>query len=147
MTSFELEEEQSATFSTTSQAGSTAGFSAGKPRRTGRSPRARRAARRLLRATATDNSNQMDARVERFLFFPCTDCPHHKANVQCFRRVLLSTTAWNRLRHLDTRKSLADERPIAAAMPIRQETETWPATADDVFALYRTIRPPAVCTE
>jgi hypothetical protein len=144
MTSFELEEDQAATFSSTSQAGSTAGFSAGKPRRTRRSPRARRAARRLLQAAATDNPNQMDARAERFLFFPCTDCPHHKATVQCFRRVQLSTTSCNRLRHLDARESLADERPIVAAAPVRQEAETRPATADDVFALYRTIRPPAV---
>ena len=141
LTSFELIEEPA--FSTT-QAGFSAELAAGKPRRRGRSPRARRA-RRLLQATAADNSNQQtnnEGQNERYLVIPCKECPQHDANVQCFKRVRLPTEAWNRVRHLEPRPRTAEDRPTAVTTAVRRETEIRPPTGANVFAAtYQTIRP------
>ena len=71
--------------------------------------------------------------------------------MQCFKRVRLSATAWGRLRHLDARDSLADERPTATATPVRKEPETKqpepvrPVTGTEMFAPpYRIIGSTAV---
>jgi hypothetical protein len=140
-------------YSASSEAGSTAQLAAGmaKPRRpVGRSPRARRAARRLLQtSTANDppngQSTYSSSQTERFLFVPCEHCPHDwHTNVQCFKRIQLSTTAWNRLRHFDARDTLVEQLPTARAQPIiRQENPPAPANAANALpGTFGMVRPP-----
>ena len=126
-------------YSASSEVGSTAQLAADmtKPRcQVDRSPRARRAAGGFLQTSAAsdppnDQPSRSSLQTECFLFVPCEHCPHDRhANVQYFKRVQLSITAWNRLRHTDARDTLVDQLPTARAQSIdRQENPPAPVNA------------------
>jgi hypothetical protein len=126
-------------YSASSEVESTAQLAAGMTKlrcQVDHSPRARRAARRFLQTSAASDPpygqpSCSSPQTERFLFVPCEHCPHDRhANVQCFKRVQLSTTAWNRLRHTDARDTLVDQLPTARAQSIdRQENPSAPVNA------------------
>jgi hypothetical protein len=95
-----------------------------RARRPGRSPRARRLRRlqqqqQSMTAASTDDEGVgvEQQPKERFLFIPCQHCPGNGKDKQCFHKILITESTWNKIRHFDLASTPAP-RPVNTIAPV-----------------------------
>jgi hypothetical protein len=77
---------------------------------------------------------------ERFIFIPCQHCPGEGQNKQCFQKILITDTTWNKIRHFDLTSTPAP-RPVNKIAPVMKD-DIRPPLNDALPAPSRLVNPP-----